>query len=165
MENWLGQIQIKVDEKGRLALPSSALDFFPEKDIVLSLSVYDKKPYLELLSLEDWKTKLERLKTMPTKSPKAKAYKRFLLSGSSKVSLDKQNRITIPFFQRAGLHLSKEAVVIYLDGRVELWSAEVWKRVSETFVQDFEGLEEWADEDNLEDSNMEGDKGGLTSVA
>ena len=163
MENWLGQIQIKVDDKGRLALPVAASCLFPEKDLVMSVGVFDKKPYLELLPITNWMSKLEVLKKLPAKSPKTKAYKRFLLSSSSKVSLDKQNRITIPPFQRDMIKLLKESVLINLENKIELWSAALWAEVSDSYIQDFESLEEWAMEDGLIDE--QGVEHELKSVA
>lgn len=144
MENWLGQTQIKVDEKGRMALPVSAAAVFTDQEIVLSVGVFDKKPYLELLTLESWNLKLNTLAGLPEKNPRTKAYKRFLLSGSAKVSFDKQKRITLPSFQRDMIKLVKESVLVNMDGKYELWSEDNWSEVSMNYIQSFENLEDWA---------------------
>lgn len=161
MENWLGQIQIKVDEKGRLALPQPAVSLFPDKELVLSVHVYQKKTYLEVLDLAAWQLKLKSLEGESTTNPKLRAYKRFLLSGSAKLSLDKQNRVTIPNYQREMIGLLKEAVMVNLENKIELWSKANWKETSQNFIEDFEELENWA--------NGEADKeevsDGLKSVA
>lgn len=164
METWLGQIQIKVDEKGRLALPAAAVTLFEEREMVLSVGVFDKKPYLDVLPLDVWEEKLESLKKLPSKSPKTKAYRRFLLSCSSKVSLDKQNRITIPIFQREMIKLLKKLVLINLENKIELWSAAVWEEVSDSYLQNFESLEDWAFESD-EAHEEQGGEHGLKSVA
>lgn len=143
METWLGQIQIKVDEKGRLALPAAAVKLFEEREMVLSVGVFDKKPYLDVLPIASWKEKLDTLNKLPSKSPKTKAYRRFLLSCSSKVGLDKQNRITVPAFQRDMIKLLKNSVLINLENKIELWSASVWEEVSDSYLQGFESLEDW----------------------
>lgn len=145
MENWLGQIQIKIDEKGRFLLPSQSAQIFPEKNLVLSLGVYDKKTYLELITLDEWEEKLNQLQKLPQNNPKTKAYKRFLLSGSAKVNLDKQNRLTIPAFQRERILVHKEAVIVNLDNKLELWSTELWNSVSDKFIENIEDIEEWVD--------------------
>jgi len=144
VENWLGQTQIKVDEKGRMALPVSAAGVFTDHEIVLSVGVFEKKPYLELLTLDSWSQKLKTLEELPEKHPKTKAYKRFLLSGSAKVSFDKQKRITLPSFQREMIKLIKESVLVNMDGKYELWSEDNWAEVSQNYIQSFEGLEDWA---------------------
>lgn len=162
MENWLGQIQIKIDDKGRFLLPSQSAQIFPEKELILSLGVYDKKPFLELITLKEWDDKLIQLQSLPQNNPKAKAYKRFLLSGSAKVSLDKQNRLTIPAFQRERISVNKEAVMVNLENRLELWSLELWDSVSDKFIENIEDIEEWVN--NLETEQKEG-LGDIKSVA
>ena len=127
-----------------MALPVSATAVFTDQEIVLSVGVYEKKPYLELLTLESWSQKIKALEDLPQKHPKTKAYKRFLLSGSAKVSFDKQKRITLPVFQRDMIKLVKESVLVNMDGKYELWSEDHWLEVSNTYVQSFEDLEDWA---------------------
>lgn len=169
MENWLGQTQIKVDEKGRFSLPASALELFSTRELVLSVGVFEKKPFLEMLRLDEWKIKIDTLKEFSDRNPKLKAYKRFLLSGSSKINIDKQNRITIPNFQRSLIKLLKEAVIVNLENKIELWSADVWFEVSNNFINDFEILEDWAngfDETlKVESQNKKEDADELKSVA
>ncbi len=142
MENWLGQVQIKIDDKGRFSLPSSALGLF-SNELILSVGVFSKKSFLELLTIKEWEEKINTLQVFPQKDPRFKAYKRFLLSGSSKISIDKQNRIIIPGFQRELVKLTKKAVVINLENKIELWSADSWAEVLNNFINDFESLEGW----------------------
>lgn len=144
--NWLGQIQIKVDEKGRFSLPASSLSMFEDKQLVLAASVYKKKPFLEIISSKTWVKRLEVLNRLPEKDSKAKAFKRFVIGGSSKLSLDKQNRVTIPGFQRSYLKLEKEAIIVNIDNKIELWSKELWNEIQESFMESFEDLSEWVDE-------------------
>ncbi len=165
MENWLGQIQIKVDEKGRFSLPSSALELFSAQELVLSVGVFEKKPYLEMLRLDEWQAKIDTLKEFSDRNPKLKAYKRFLLSGSAKLNIDKQNRITIPGFQRDLIKLLKEAVIVNLENKIELWSADVWSEVSNNFINDFENLEDWANGFEEPQSGEQGKDNELKSVA
>ncbi len=143
MENWLGQAEIRVDEKGRFSLPSSALGLFPNNELILSVGVFVKKSFLELLTIKEWKEKMSTLQGPFQKDPRLKAYKRFLSSGSSKVSIDKQNRVIIPGFQRKLIKLGKKAVVINLENKIELWSADLWAGVLNDFINDFEDLEGW----------------------
>jgi MraZ protein len=162
VENWLGQSQIKVDDKGRISLPASSQESFAQGDVVLSVAVFDKKPYLELMSTHEWERKIESLKSFSDRNPKLKAYKRFLLSGSSKVNIDKQNRIIIPSFQRELIKLSKSAVLVNLNEKIELWSAELWAEASNHFINEFENLEDWA---NGFDEENTGGENELKSVA
>lgn len=150
VENWMGQIQIKVDDKGRLTLPGHALTVFKEKEIVLSVNVYQKKTYIELMSPEEWEKKMKAIENLSSKNPKVRAYKRFLVSGSAKISLDKQNRIIVPGYQREMIGLLNEAVLVNLEEKIELWSMKRWQETSENFVEDFEDLENWINEEEVD---------------
>lgn len=165
VENWMGQIQIKVDDKGRLTLPSHALTVFKDKELVLSVNVYQKKTYIELMNPEEWDSKMKAIEKLSAKNPKVRAYKRFLVSGSAKISLDKQNRIIVPGYQREMIDLSNEAVLVNLEEKIELWSMKKWQETSQNFVEDFEDLENWineeeADLDSDRKSDQEKDEGG-----
>lgn len=156
--NWLGQIQIKVDEKGRFSLPSSSIDMFADGQVVLAASVYQKKPFVELISVHDWDKRLEVLNRLPEKDARAKAFKRFVIGGSSKLTLDKQNRVTIPGFQRNYLKLKKEAVIVNIDNRIELWSHNLWSEIQENFMESFEDLSDWVNDFDPSDEQREQEK-------
>ena len=164
----MGQTQIKVDEKGRMSLPAQAHDLLEDQTLVLSLSVYEKRVFLELLSVKDWQHKLDALNELPKNHPKTKALKRFMLSGSIKVGVDKQNRITVPQQQRDALGLQREAIVINLENKYELWSLDRWKETFGSLVDGMEDLESWAfdqTEESENDKTKEEAKSGLKSAA
>lgn len=159
----MGQAQIKVDEKGRMSLPVHAHNLLEDHSLVLSLSVYEKRVFLELLSTSDWKEKIEALNELPQSHPKTKALKRFMLSGSVQVSVDKQNRIIIPQNQRDALGLQREAIVINMDNKFELWSSERWEETFGSLVENMEDLESWAFD--LEGDQQKEENNGLKSAA
>ncbi len=136
----MGQFQIKVDDKGRLTLPVQAYELIENDSLILTLSVYNKKVYLELLSSTDWSKKMERINKLT--HLKAKALKRFVLSSSTEVGVDKQNRIRIPSYQRKALNLKKEAFVIAVGNRVEIWSETNWNQTFLELVDEIEAIEE-----------------------
>lgn len=161
MENGgLGQIQIKIDEKGRFSLPGSSLEGLSSQDLVLVTSVFQKTPYLEVLEPSVWEKRLAQISQLPAKDPKTRAYKRFFLSGSFKLSLDKQNRVTLPPFQRNFLGLDRKGVIVNLESGFELWAAEAWEKVQDNFISSFEDLENWVNEMTSEEEQV-----GLESAA
>lgn len=155
MESLTGQTQIKVDEKGRLKLPVQAHDLLSDQSLVLSLSVYEKRVYLEFLSITDWEQKINAINALPKNHPRTKALKRFTLSGSVKVNVDKQNRITVPQYQRSALGLHNEAIVINLENKFELWSLEKWQETFGSLVNEMEDLESWAIDLEESDSSVQ----------
>jgi MraZ protein len=58
----------------------------------------------------------------------ARAFTRFFFSGATECELDKQGRVMIPPNLRNHAQLEKEAVVIGVSNRVEIWSRTVWEQ-------------------------------------
>ena len=56
----------------------------------------------------------------------ARAYSRLFFSGACECELDRQGRINIPAYLREYAGLSKDAIVIGVMNRIEIWSREVW---------------------------------------
>ncbi|HAA38339.1 MAG TPA: cell division/cell wall cluster transcriptional repressor MraZ, partial [Firmicutes bacterium] len=56
--------------------------------------------------------------------------------------LDKQGRVLIPTNLRSHAKLQKDAVIIGVSSRVEIWSQEEWQRYSEDTGLSFENIAE-----------------------
>ena len=120
---FIGEHQHSLDEKGRLIVPSKfredlGYEFVITKGLDNCLFVYPKK---------EWKVLEEKLKTLPLTNKDARAFIRFFFSGASECTLDKQGRVLIPSNLREHSQLEKEAIVIGVSTRIEIWSKEKWE--------------------------------------
>lgn len=120
---FIGEHQHSLDEKGRLIIPSKfredlGYEFVITKGLDNCLFVYPKK---------EWKVLEEKLKTLPLTNKDARAFIRFFFSGASECTLDKQGRVLIPSNLREHSQLEKEAIVIGVSNRIEIWSKEKWE--------------------------------------
>lgn len=121
---FIGEYQHTIDSKGRLIMPSKfrdslGLEFIMTKGLDNCLFVYPK---------EEWKVLEEKLRTLPLTNRDARAFVRFFFSGATECILDKQGRILIPNNLREHAKLIKEAVIIGVASRIEIWSKEEWDR-------------------------------------
>lgn len=128
---FIGEHQHSLDEKGRIIIPSKfradlGLEFVMTKGLDNCLFVYPKS---------EWEILEEKLKTLPLTSKDARAFVRFFFSGASESTLDKQGRVLIPANLREHSRLDKEAVIIGVSTRIEIWSKDHW--------------DNYIDEDNL----------------
>ncbi|NLL70866.1 MAG: cell division/cell wall cluster transcriptional repressor MraZ, partial [Epulopiscium sp.] len=57
----------------------------------------------------------------------ARKFTRFFFAGAVECEVDKQGRILLPFNLREYSQLDKEAVLIGVSNRVEIWSKETWE--------------------------------------
>lgn len=119
---FIGEYQHSLDNKGRLIVPSKFRDelgdvFIITKGLDNCLFVYPK---------DEWKILEDKLKLLPLTRKDARAFVRFFFSGATECELDKQGRILIPSNLREHCKIDKDAVVIGVSNRVEIWSKEEW---------------------------------------
>ena len=84
----------------------------------------------------EWARLEAQLASLPAFSRPVKALTRALASRAVDCALDAQGRILLPPALRAAAALSREAVVVGVLNRFEVWSPEVW----ESFLRDSERI-------------------------
>lgn len=144
MTTFYGTDHYSIDDKGRIVVPASMRSVpgrkQPLKTFVL---LYGLGGCLWLYTEDGWKRFEERLYTLSVGNRKQRDFARAFLVGASKVTVDKQGRISIPssLLNRAGL--GKEAVLHGQVGRLEIWSPEKFEASTQATI---ENLEEQYDE-------------------
>lgn len=124
---FIGEYQHTIDTKGRVIIPSKLRDdlgsnFIMTKGLDNCLFVYP---------LQEWKVLEEKLKTLPMTNRDARAFVRFFFAGATECTLDKQGRVLVPVNLRDHANLDKDAVIIGVATRIELWSKEEWEKYND----------------------------------
>ena len=119
----IGEYEHSLDVKGRLILPAKIREDMGDKFIVTK--------GLELclvgVSLNEWTNFEEKLKTLPLTNKNARDFVRFFLSGATECEIDKQGRFLIAGNLREYANLEKDAIIIGVGTRIEIWNREKWK--------------------------------------
>lgn len=121
---FLGTHHPKLDDKGRLFLPSKFREPL-QGGLVMTKG---QEHCLYVFPREAFLTYTEQMQAAPLTSKSARDYMRVLLSGGSDELPDRQGRVTIPAQLRTYAGLNKECVVIGAGSRVEIWDSERWQR-------------------------------------
>ena len=123
-----GAHRVRVDEKGRLAIPAGFRKQLPEGSYV-SVGL-DK--VLAIYPPEMWEALAQELRA-PLQGPDQRALARTLYSLSDSFEPDGQGRITLTLESRraAGIEAPSTAVVIGSGSRVEIWPEARWNSYSE----------------------------------
>lgn len=135
---FIGEYEHTLDTKGRIIIPSKFREklgdeFVMTKGLDNCLFVYPKS---------EWSVLEEKLKTLPLTSRDARAFIRFFFAGASECSLDKQGRVTIPGNLRKHSKLDKEAIVIGVSTRMEIWSKDEWESYNEDENLSYDSISE-----------------------
>ena len=87
-------------------------------------------------SQDEWKNFETKLKALPLSDKNARNFVRFFLAGATECEIDKQGRFLIPSNLREAGKLEKEAVIIGVGTRLEIWNKEIWASKDEEISAD-----------------------------
>ena len=118
----IGEFEHSIDTKGRLVLPAKIKDDLGKEFIVTQ----GLDGCLFGYSLEEWNKFEEKLKTLPLTNKITRDFVRFFLSGAVEEETDKQGRFLLPANLREYASLTKDAVIIGVGTRIELWDKKKW---------------------------------------
>ena len=114
-----------VDEKRRVQIPAK---WRPARPVVLTLLLWPKgtlpEACLLVLPPQEWQALVQKLKAMPYAEPNAEALRRLLGKKSDRVTLDKGGRICLPEAMAKSAAIDKEAMLVGLVDRFEIWNPE-----------------------------------------
>ena len=114
-----------VDEKRRVQIPAK---WRPARPEVLTLLLWPKgtmpEACLLVLPPQEWQALVQKLKAMPYAEPNAEALRRLLGKKSDRVTLDKGGRICLPEAMAKSSVIDKEAMLVGLVDRFEIWNPE-----------------------------------------
>jgi MraZ protein len=119
-----GEYQHTIDAKGRLFIPSKLRE---ELGDVFYITI-GMDACLSIYSMESWNGFKDKFNSMPySKSRKMRP----LFANAAKCELDGQGRILIPQKLRNYAGLKKDATVIGVSSRAEIWDSEKWRAIEE----------------------------------
>ena len=141
---FMGEFTCKVDNKGRMMLPSKFRDELGEKEFVITRGLDN---CIDLFPIEEWKNIEDKLKKLQTTNSKHRAYQRFVMSAATKTEFDNQGRLNIPTSLMEHAQIDKKIIVTGMNDKIEIWSEESWKK----YIQNTgESIEDLVDEINFD---------------
>lgn len=137
---FMGEYQHTIDGKGRLIIPAKFREGLGEKFVITK----GLDNCLFIYPMEEWTRLEQKLRALPFTKADARAFVRFFFSGATEGELDKQGRILVPQVLREHARLvhEKEAVIIGVSTRVEVWSKSVWEKYCQDAQEDYEAIAE-----------------------
>ena len=138
---FMGEYNHTVDAKGRLIVPSKFREQLGDEFVVTKgldgcLFVYENT---------EWKALEEKLHALPLTNANARKFSRFFLAGATTCEVDKQGRILLPAVLRDFAKIEKDAVLVGVGSRIEIWSRDVWNQSNtyddmDDIAENMEGL-------------------------
>ena len=121
---FIGEYHHKVDEKGRLAVPTKFRERLSRGAVVTK----GLDGCLFLYPIEEWEKLADKISSLPMSQANTRSFARLMLAGAMDVSLDKQGRVILPDYLRQYATIAKEVVISGLYNRLEIWNQDAWDK-------------------------------------
>lgn len=121
---FIGQYSHTIDAKGRLAIPAKFRSELKKAIVTQGLD-----NCLVLYTRKEWEKVAEKYAALSINKANNRDMSRFLLGSAMDVEVDKQGRIILPEYLRQFAGLTKNAVVVGLYDRLEIWDEEKWNHL------------------------------------
>ncbi len=119
---FLGEYIHNIDYKGRLAVPKQ----FREQLAYGAIITKGLDGCLFLYSKEAWERLAARLRELSVTQADTRAFERYLFGGAAQVEFDQLGRIKLPEYLLAYAGIKKEAILVGILERIEIWGYDKW---------------------------------------
>ncbi len=133
---FIGEYNHTIDAKNRLIIPSKFREVLGDSFMVSR----GLDECLYIFEQSEWDVFEEKIRKLPLSDKKARRFGRFLLAGAACVEVDRQGRILLPSSLVEFAGLQKEAVLLGVGSRIEIWSRE--KLDEELEAEDMDSIAE-----------------------
>jgi MraZ protein len=119
---FLGEYELRIDHKGRLAIPAKYRDAFRGR-LVLSRG-YDR--CLIAYTMDEWANVAESLASLPVTRINPRRIARFTSSGAFDLNLDRQGRVVLPAALRQYASIDDDVALVGSFSHLQIWARDVW---------------------------------------
>ena len=119
----LGEYECRIDDKGRVAIPSKLRKEFQD-GLVLTRG-FDK--CMLVYSLPEWNRICENFSTLPTTKDNNRRLIRFNFANAFNAEIDKQGRVALPTSLRQYAHINDVTIMAGGGRYLEIWGKESWE--------------------------------------
>ena len=135
MVHFLGEYEVTLDAKGRFLLPAGFKKQIPEQSMRFIVNRGFEK-CLTLYPMESWEPMFAKISTLNDFDPKVRAFRRQFLGGATEVEADTAGRLLLPPTLRDFAGLTKNIILVAAVDKIEIWDADVYKKIFEDFSAD-----------------------------
>ena len=137
-----GEYKHGIDRKGRIILPSRFRDIYKEYGIERFFITRGLDKCIFMFSEAEWRLQEQKFKSVSFTKQESRSFNRLFFSGALDVIPDKQGRFIVPQYLRTYANIKKEAVIIGVSNRIEIWNQQTWQDFYSNCNDSFESIAE-----------------------
>ncbi len=137
-----GEYSHSIDRKGRLILPARFREVSKELGIDKFFITRGLDKCIFMFSEDEWRNQEAKFKGLSFTKQEARSFNRLFFSGAVEVLPDRQGRFIVPPYLKDYAGIKRDAVVIGVSNRIEIWDTDLWQSFYQQSSQSFEQIAE-----------------------
>lgn len=142
MQQFLGEFECKLDDKGRLRLPTQLLkqlDGQEQEGFVVNRG-FEK--CLAIYPTREWKRITQEINALNLYVKKNRDFVRYFFRGATEMTIDSSERVNFPKQLLEYIDAKKDVVLFAYFNRIEVWAKEQYDNMLDAEPSDFADLAE-----------------------
>ncbi len=133
-----GEYTHSIDRKGRLILPARFREVAKEYGIEKFFVTRGLDKCIFMFSEDEWKSQEQKFRNMSFTKQESRSFNRIFFSGALEAIPDKQGRFIIPNYLKEFAGIKRDAILIGVSNRIEIWDNGVWEEFRKNSSDHFE---------------------------
>jgi MraZ protein len=142
MARFIGEFECKIDNKGRIILPSKLRLQIPENESSNMVINRGFEKCLVLYTQLDWNLETQKLEVLNEFNREARRFIRQFNNGANIVTIDNQSRLNIPNNLIEYANFKDELVISCYGNKIELWDKKQYEQEMKMDDNEFEKMAE-----------------------
>ena len=119
---------VSVDTKGRIGIPARFREVL-HASFGGQLVLLDMDGCIFAYPMEEWRQRFsDKFRELPTHREDVRRYLRSMYARATQCEIDRQGRILLPARLREAAQIQKEAVIVGMENKFEIWGREQWEK-------------------------------------
>ena len=135
-DTFTGEYQYSLDSKGRVNIPAKFRQSLSKKNQNTFVATRGQDPCAWIYPLTEWKKIEDELRNLSSVSGVHRTFIRQIARSATPSTYDKQGRIMLSPSLISYAHLDKEALIIGMINKIEIWDPETLKNVDDKNIND-----------------------------
>lgn len=127
MNNFFGEFECTMDEKGRIKVPAALVRKLPldaERQVVLNRGI---ERCMVMRTLQEWYRITAQISKLNPYVKKNRDFQRFIYRGATELKLDNSSRLLLPKFLIQYAEIEKDVILSAHDFIVEIWNPDKFR--------------------------------------
>jgi len=138
--NFFGEFECKLDDKGRLKLPSAILQQLGESSSHDFVANRGFERCLYLFPKAVWNVKLNEVKGLNEYLPEVRQFKRYFYRGATEFTPDKADRILLPKILLEYAGIDRTLIMTAVGEYLEMWNGDTYRELLNKEPDDLSAL-------------------------